>query len=63
MDPDKFQMRDLKRRMTRAEKQNDYRRGDLGQLAKRIRALEDQLIKIQQLEARLERFRLGQSPP
>ncbi len=58
MTPDRFQLRDLKRRMTRAEKQNDYRRSDLGQLAKRIRAAEDQLLKMHREIALLERFRI-----
>jgi len=58
MDPDKFQMKDLKRRMTRAEKQNEYRRNDLGALAKRVREIEDLLDEQAKKRFQMEQFAL-----
>ncbi len=37
IDPDRYQMRDLKRRIVRLEKQNDHRVADIARLAALLR--------------------------
>ncbi len=37
MDPDRFQMRDLKRRIAKLEKQNDHRVADLARLSAKLK--------------------------
>ncbi len=37
MDPDRYQMRDLKRRITKLEKQNDHRVADIARLSAALR--------------------------
>ncbi len=37
MDPDRFQMKDLKRRIAKLEKQNDHRVADIARLSAKLR--------------------------
>ncbi len=59
MTPERFENRDIKRRVTKLEKQNEYRRADTGALAKCIRVLEDALEKDHQKKKQMEQFALA----
>ncbi len=41
MDPDRYWKRDIGRRVTRAEKQNDYRKASMVRLVRRVKDLEN----------------------
>ncbi len=58
MTPERFENRDIKRRVTKLEKQNEYRRSDSGALAKRIRWLEDWIHLHDELQKKMEQFHL-----
>lgn len=48
MDPDRFWKRDIGRRVTALEKQNDYRKADLQRMLARYKDLEDRYADLVQ---------------